>query len=73
VALGIAITGAIVTNREAAAHRAGADPSHAFVHGLTFAMRVSALICFGAAVAAALLVRKVRHAAEQEQPVAEAA
>jgi len=35
-------------------------------------MRVSALICFGAALAAAVLVRKVRHA-EQAQPLAEAA
>jgi EmrB/QacA subfamily drug resistance transporter len=73
VALGIAITGAIVTNREAAARQAGADPAHAFVHGLTFAMRVSALICFGAAIAAAVLVRKVRHAEGQAQPLAEAA
>jgi MFS family permease len=72
VALGIAVTGAIVTNREAAARQAGADPAHAFVHGLTFAMRVSALICFGAAIAAAVLVRKIRHA-EQAQPLAEAA
>ena len=72
VALGIAITGAIVTNREAAARAAGADQPHAFVHGLTFAMRVSALICFGAAIAAAVLVRKVRHI-EQAQPLAEAA
>jgi EmrB/QacA subfamily drug resistance transporter len=72
VALGIAITGAIVTNREAAARHGGADPAHAFVHGLTFAMRVSALICFGAALAAAVLVRKVRHA-ERAHPLAEAA
>jgi hypothetical protein len=35
-------------------------------------MRVSALICFGAAVAAALLVRKYRHL-DQAQPLAEAA
>jgi EmrB/QacA subfamily drug resistance transporter len=73
VALGIAITGAIVANREAAALHAGADPAHAFVHGLTFGMRVSAAICFGAAIAAAVLVRKVRHADEQTQPLAEAA
>jgi EmrB/QacA subfamily drug resistance transporter len=73
VALGIAITGAIVTNREAAARHAGADPAHAFVHGLTFAMRVSALICFGAAIAAAVLVRKVGHAEDRAQPLAEAA
>jgi MFS family permease len=72
VALGIAIMGAIITNREAAALRAGDDGSHAFVHGLTFGMRVSAVICFGAAIAAAVLVRKYRHA-EQAQPLAEAA
>jgi len=72
VALGIAIMGAIITNREAAALRAGDDAPHAFVHGLTFGMRVSAVICFGAAIAAAVLVRKYRHA-EQAQPLAEAA
>src|SRR5436309_2911495 len=72
VALGIAIMGAIITNREAAALRAGDDGPHAFVHGLTFGMRVSAVICLGAAVAAAVLVRKYRHA-EQAQPLAEAA
>jgi EmrB/QacA subfamily drug resistance transporter len=72
VALGIAIMGAIITNREAAALRAGDDAPHAFVHGLTFGMRVSAMICFAAAVAAAALVRKYRHA-EQAQPLAEAA
>ncbi len=72
VALGIAITGAIITNREAAAVAGGADPAHAFVHGLTFAMKVSAVICFGAALAAALLVRQYRHA-DQSQPLAEAA
>src|SRR5213595_1187884 len=71
VALGIAITGAIVTNREAAARAAGADQPHAFVHGLTFAMRVSAVICLGGAVAAAALIRKYSHA-EQAQPLAEA-
>src|SRR5919201_4493539 len=68
VALGIAITGAIVTNREAAALRGGADRPHAFVHGLTFGMRVSAVICLGAALAAATLVRKYRH---EPQAVAE--
>jgi EmrB/QacA subfamily drug resistance transporter len=73
VALGIAITGAIITNRAAAAARAGADPPHAFVHGLTFGMRVSAVICLGGAVAAAVLVRKYRHAEEGETRLAEAA
>jgi EmrB/QacA subfamily drug resistance transporter len=72
VALGIAITGAIVTNREAAALRAGDDPAHAFVHGLTFGMRVSAAICFAAAISAAVLVRRYRHA-ERAEPLAEAA
>ena len=72
VALGIAITGAIITNREAAALRGGADPPHAFVHGLTFAMRVSAVICFAGALAAALLVRQYRQA-DQTQALAEPA
>src|SRR5207247_1237867 len=72
VALGIAIMGAIITNREAAAARAGADPPHAFLHGLTFGMRVSAVICLGGALAAAALIRKYRYA-EQAQPLAEAA
>ena len=62
VALGIAITGAIVANRAASAAAGGASPPEAFVHGLTFAMRVSAAICFGAAIIAATLVRRYRHA-----------
>jgi hypothetical protein len=65
VALGIGIMGAIITNR-AAAH--GGPPPQAFVYGLTFGMKVSAGICFGAAIAAATLVRKYRHA-EAGQPV----
>jgi EmrB/QacA subfamily drug resistance transporter len=59
VALGIGITGAIVANR-AAAH--GPPAPEAFVYGLTFAMKISAAICLGAAIAAATLVRKYRHA-----------
>ncbi|MDQ2984930.1 MAG: MFS transporter [Actinomycetota bacterium] len=61
VALGIGIMGAIIADRAAAAARGGATPPEAFVHGLTFGMRVSAAICFGAAIAAALLVRKYRY------------
>jgi EmrB/QacA subfamily drug resistance transporter len=72
VALGIAIMGAIITNRETAALHTGSDVPHAFVHALTFGMRVSAAICLGAALAAAVLVRKYRHH-EQHQPVAEPA
>ena len=62
VALGIAMTGAIVANRAASAAAGGASPPEAFVHGLTFAMRVSAAICFGAAIIAATFVRRYRHA-----------
>src|SRR5437762_3736784 len=69
VALGIAITGAIVADRAAAAAQGGASPPEAFVDGLTFAMKVSAGICFAAAIAAAVLVRKYRHAEDQGQPV----
>jgi MFS family permease len=60
VALGIAITGAIVADR--AASRGGVRNPHGFVYGLTFGMKVSAAICLGAAISAAVLVRKYRHA-----------
>jgi hypothetical protein len=72
VALGIAITGAIVADRASAAAHGGASPPEAFVHGLTFAMKVSAAICLGAAIAAAVLVRRYRHA-ESSQPAEAAA
>jgi MFS family permease len=65
VALGIGIMGAIVANR--AATLGGIRNPQAFVYGLTFGMRVSAVICFGAAIAAATLVRRYRHAEEAEQ------
>ena len=73
VSLGIAVTGAIITNRAAAAVHGGADGPHAFVHGLTFAMRVSAAICLGGALASVLLVRKYRHGDETRAVAAEAA
>ena len=69
VALGIGITGAIVANRAAAY---GSPPPQAFVYGLTFAMKVSAAICFGGAIAAAVLIRRYRHA-ESSQPAEAAA
>jgi MFS family permease len=72
VALGIAITGAIVADRAAAAASDGASPPEAFVHGLTFAMKISALICLGGAIAAAALIRRYRHA-DSSQPVEVAA
>jgi EmrB/QacA subfamily drug resistance transporter len=62
VALGIAITGAIIADRAAKAAAGGASPPQAFVDGLTFGMKVSAAICLSAAIAAAVLVRKYRHA-----------
>jgi EmrB/QacA subfamily drug resistance transporter len=71
VALGIAVMGAIVADR--AATRGGLRNPHAFVYGLTFGMKVSAAICLGAAIAAAALVRKYRHAEEGQQPVEAAA
>jgi EmrB/QacA subfamily drug resistance transporter len=72
VALGIGIMGAIIADRASAAVRGGASPPQAFVDGLTFGMRVSAAICFGAAIAAAVLVRKYRHG-DSTQAVPEAA
>jgi hypothetical protein len=62
----------VITNREAAAARAGADPPHAFVHGLTFGMRVSAIICLAGALAALALIRKQRPF-EQTEALLEAA
>ncbi len=73
VALGIAVMGAIVADRAAAAARGGASRPEAFVHGLTFGMRVSAVICFGAAIASAVLVRRYRHAEEPGQQQVEVA
>ncbi|TMM25256.1 MAG: MFS transporter [Actinobacteria bacterium] len=67
VALGIAVMGAIVTDRASTALHAGASPPQAFVDGLTFGMKVSAAICMAAAVAAAVLVRRYRHAEEDER------
>jgi EmrB/QacA subfamily drug resistance transporter len=72
VALGIGITGAIVADRASAAAHDGASPPEAFVHGLTFAMKVSAAICLGAAISAAVLVRRYRHA-ESSHPAEAAA
>jgi EmrB/QacA subfamily drug resistance transporter len=72
VALGIAITGAIVADRAASSVRGGASGPQAFVDGLTFAMKVSAGICFAAAIAAAVLVRRYRHA-DESRPVEAAA
>ena len=64
VALGMAIMGAIVADR-AAAH--GGPAPEAFVYGLTFGMKVSAVICLGAALASAVFVRHYRHDEEAEQ------
>ena len=69
VALGIGIMGAIVANR-AAAH--GGPPPQAFVYGLAFGMKASAGICLGGAIAAAVLIRRYRHA-ESTQPAEVAA
>jgi heme/copper-type cytochrome/quinol oxidase subunit 2 len=72
-AIGIALAGAILANRAHAAAVGGADPAHAFVHGLDYALRVSAAICLGAAVIAAVLVRKYQYAEADQRPLAEAA
>jgi hypothetical protein len=56
--------GAIVADR-AASH--GGPAPEAFVYGLTFGMKVSAIICLGAALAAAVFVRHYRHHEEAEQ------
>jgi EmrB/QacA subfamily drug resistance transporter len=73
VALGIAIMGAIVTDR--AATHGGLRNPQGFVYGLTYGMKVSAAICLVGAAAAAVLVRRYRHAEDDErsQPIEVAA
>jgi EmrB/QacA subfamily drug resistance transporter len=61
-ALGIAVFGAILADRSASALANGATPQEAFMHGFTYGLEISAVICLGAAAVAALLVRKYRHA-----------
>jgi EmrB/QacA subfamily drug resistance transporter len=63
-AMGIALMGAILVSR-AGGHNGAANP-HGFMDGFTFGLRVSAAICFGAAVSAAVLVRRYRQADEQQ-------
>jgi hypothetical protein len=63
-AMGIALMGAILVSK-AGGHNAAADPNR-FMDGFTFGLRISAAICFGAAVSAAVLVRRYRHADQQQ-------
>ena len=56
-ALGIAIMGAILTDRSVTALAAGASPEQAFMAGFTRSLYVGAGFAFAAAVVAALLVR----------------
>ena len=72
VALGIAIMGAIVANRAAAAAADGASPPRRSCTASPSRMRVSAAICFGAAIVAATLVRRYRHAEASPPPEAAA-
>jgi EmrB/QacA subfamily drug resistance transporter len=67
-ALGIAIFGAILADRATSALNSGASPPEAFMHGFTFGLRISALICLGAAATAALLVRRYRHHEAGQKP-----
>ena len=73
VALGIAIMGAIITNRDDGSRAPAPTSPHAFVHGLTFGMRQRRdLLWRCARVRQALIQRNYRHA-ELAQPLAEAA
>jgi EmrB/QacA subfamily drug resistance transporter len=59
--LGIAIMGALLSNQTASALHGGASQPEAFVHGLSVALRVSAVIALAAALIAATFIRKARH------------
>ena len=56
-ALGIAVMGAILSNRQAAELHAGATHVEAFISGLHAALYVGAAVAFGAALVAATLIR----------------
>jgi EmrB/QacA subfamily drug resistance transporter len=60
-ALGIAVMGAVLTSRQSDALLSGASPQQAFVDGFQVALLVGAIIAFAGALAAAALVRRVRH------------
>jgi predicted membrane protein len=62
--------GAILSAQAKSAARHGATPDQAFVHGLTRAMVVGAVIAFSGALLAAVLIRKHRHL--QQAALAEA-
>jgi hypothetical protein len=38
------------------------DHAHAFLHGFSYGLRISALICLGGALCSAILVRRFRYA-----------
>jgi EmrB/QacA subfamily drug resistance transporter len=69
-ALGIAVMGAILVSHARAA--GGVRTPQGFIHGFTFGLRISALICLAAAASAAVLVRRYRHM-EESTAVVEAA
>jgi hypothetical protein len=70
-AIGIALMGAILISKAGGLNEATRNP-HAFMDGFKFGLEISAAICFGAAIAAATLVRRYRHA-ESSQPLEVAA
>jgi len=69
LALGIAVMGAILSAEAKTAASGGADPAHAFVHGLSRSMLVGAAIAFSGAVIAALVIRKHGHLQQQPELV----
>jgi EmrB/QacA subfamily drug resistance transporter len=67
-ALGIAVLGAILTSRQASALAAGASGPEAFVEGFQTALLVGAVLTFLGALTAALLVRRVEHPEQADDP-----
>jgi EmrB/QacA subfamily drug resistance transporter len=60
-ALGIALMGAILTSRQSSALADGATGPEAFLAGFHTALEVAAVIAAVGAVAAAILIRQIRH------------
>jgi hypothetical protein len=69
-ALGIAVMGAILSNRQTAQLHAGATRVEAFMSGLHEALYVGAVVAFGAALVAVALIRShaVRDISARQVP-----
>jgi MFS family permease len=69
--LGVTIVGAILTTRQAASARGGADPLHSFLDGYQFALVIAAAIVFVGAPIAWYTMRTRKAPEPEPEPVEE--